>query len=155
MGAAVFHGTDFAVPYIPRCPSILTLHDLSPWMDASWHFSASRVRRRTPALIQLGIATVIITVTEAVRRQAIERFRIHPDRIRAFRSWPLARISGLLPIRSAAPIISCMSERSSLAQNLDTLVSAWREIRRDFPVDLVIAGRTREDFAPLPPPGRP
>ena len=32
--ADLFHGTDFAVPYIPARPSVLTLHDLSPWMDA-------------------------------------------------------------------------------------------------------------------------
>jgi hypothetical protein len=26
----LFHGTDFAVPYVPLRPSVLTLHDLSP-----------------------------------------------------------------------------------------------------------------------------
>src|SRR2546426_1392963 len=31
-------------------------------------------------LIRLGIATMIVTDSEAVRRQAIEYFRIHPDR---------------------------------------------------------------------------
>jgi hypothetical protein len=33
IGIDVFHGTDFAVPYLPVRPSVLTLHDLSPWMD--------------------------------------------------------------------------------------------------------------------------
>ncbi|MGA9625380.1 MAG: hypothetical protein WBQ65_12985, partial [Bryobacteraceae bacterium] len=33
LGADLVHGPDFAVPYIPRRPSVLTLHDLSPWMD--------------------------------------------------------------------------------------------------------------------------
>src|ERR1700722_6214926 len=28
LGAGLFHGTNFAVPYIPRRPSVLTLHDL-------------------------------------------------------------------------------------------------------------------------------
>jgi hypothetical protein len=81
--AGLFHGTDFAVPYVPRRPSVLTLHDLSPWMDAAWHSDADRVRQRTPLLIGLGLATMIVTPSEAVRKQAIERFRIHPDRIRA------------------------------------------------------------------------
>ena len=81
--AGLFHGTDFAVPYLPRRPSVLTLHDLSPWMDAAWHSNAGRVRQRTPVLIGLGLATMIVTPSEAVRKQAIERFRIHPDRIRA------------------------------------------------------------------------
>ena len=43
---------------------------LSPWMDARWHHAADRVRRRTPALIGLGVATMILTDSEAVRRQA-------------------------------------------------------------------------------------
>jgi hypothetical protein len=81
--AGLFHGTDFAVPYVPRRPSVLTIHDLSPWMDAAWHSDADRVRKRTPLLIGLRLATMILTPSEAVRKQAMERFRIHPNRIRA------------------------------------------------------------------------
>ena len=33
----VFHGTDFSVPYVPRRPSVMTLHDLSPWLDRAWN----------------------------------------------------------------------------------------------------------------------
>src|ERR1700689_5224366 len=83
LGVDLVHGPDFAVPYVPRRPSVLTLHDLSPWMDAAWHSAAGRVRKRTPLLIGLGLATMIVTPSEAVRKQAIERFRIHPNRIRA------------------------------------------------------------------------
>ena len=32
-GADLFHGTDFSVPYLPVKPSVMTLHDLSPWLD--------------------------------------------------------------------------------------------------------------------------
>ena len=92
LGAGLFHGTDFAVPYVPRCPGVLTLHDLSPWMDAAWHSAANRVRKRTPMLIGFGLATMVVTPSEAVRRLAIEKFRIHPDRIRALAlnsvQWP-------------------------------------------------------------------
>src|SRR5215467_5916719 len=37
--ADVIHGPDFAVPYLSLRPSVLTLHDLSPWMDPQWHQS--------------------------------------------------------------------------------------------------------------------
>src|SRR5215467_9645734 len=57
----LFHGTNFEVPYLPTRPSIISLHDLSPWMDRRWHHAADRVRSRTPALLKLGIATMIIT----------------------------------------------------------------------------------------------
>src|SRR3954454_6290306 len=61
LGCDVFHGTDFAVPYLPACPSVMSVHDLSPWMDPSWHSGAARVRRRTPILIRLGLATMLVT----------------------------------------------------------------------------------------------
>src|ERR1035438_1094021 len=40
LGADLVHGPDFAVPYLSRRPSVLTLHDLSPWMDQRWHGAA-------------------------------------------------------------------------------------------------------------------
>ena len=64
-GADLVHGPDFAVPYMPRRPSVLTLHDLSPWMDRAL---ASCRRPRPPphaVLLELGIATMIITPSES------------------------------------------------------------------------------------------
>src|SRR5512139_4068035 len=29
----VFHGTHFTVPWLPLRPTVMTLHDLSPWLD--------------------------------------------------------------------------------------------------------------------------
>ena len=81
LGAQLVHGPDFAVPYLLRRPSVLTLHDLSPWMDQRWHHAAQRVRRRTPILFELGLATMVITPGEKVRRAAIERFGLRPERV--------------------------------------------------------------------------
>lgn len=145
----VFHGTDFSVPYLPLRPSVLSLHDLSPWMDPSWHHAAGRVRRRTPFLIGLGIATMVLTGSEAVRRQAIESLRIHPGRIVAV---PLAAPSDFSPAVETPP-----SERPYFLftgtleprKNLHLLLAAWREVRKTCPVDLVLAGRRRADFPAL------
>jgi glycosyltransferase involved in cell wall biosynthesis len=144
LGADLVHGPDFAVPYIPRRPSVLTLHDLSPWM---WRRAAKRVRRRTPVLLKLGIATMIVTPGEAVRKQAIERFRLRPERIVAV---PEAAASWFRPV-AAAPgtpyflFVGTLEPRKNLA----ALVEAWREVRRHHPVELVLAGRRRADFADL------
>src|SRR5579884_1652805 len=73
-GVEVFHGTDFAVPYVRRRPAIMTVHDLSPWLEPEWHAAAERIRRRTPLLLRLGLAAIVITPSEAVRREVIERF---------------------------------------------------------------------------------
>src|SRR5437879_4541459 len=52
LGANVVHGPDFAVPYLPQKPSVLTLHDLSPWLNPGWHHAARRARRRPPASVE-------------------------------------------------------------------------------------------------------
>src|SRR5262249_45356600 len=52
-GIHLFHGTDFAVPNRATRPSVMTIHDLSPWMDPSWQPDAGRIRRRTPRLLRL------------------------------------------------------------------------------------------------------
>ena len=147
LGADLVHGPDFAVPYIPRRPSVLTLHDLSPWMKAGWRPAAQRVRRRTPMLLELGIATMVVTPGEAVRKQAIERFRLRPERVVVV---PEAAASWFRPV-PAAPATPYFLFVGTLEprKNLPALVEAWREVRRHYPVELVLARRRRADFAAL------
>ena len=141
LGADVFHGTNFEVPYLPARPSVLTLHDLSPWMGPA----AGRVRSRVPLLIGLGLATMILTDSEAVRKQAIDRFRVHPDRIVAV---PLAASSHFRPVHCAPPprpyllYVGALEDR----KNLHFLVDAWRRVRDRHGVELVLAGRCRDHF---------
>jgi glycosyltransferase involved in cell wall biosynthesis len=144
-GCEVFHGTDFSVPYLPLRPSVLTLQDLSPWLDRSWHHGAGRVRSRTPLLVRLGIATIIITPSEAVRKQAIEYFQIHASRVVAV---PDAAAAHLTPIGRPEPpgtpyfvFVGTIEPR----KNVPSLISAWRVVRERHNADLVIAGRRRAD----------
>jgi glycosyltransferase involved in cell wall biosynthesis len=143
LGADVIHGPDFAVPYLPLRPSVLTLHDLSPWMEPRWHAAAGRVKRRTPVLLRLRIPTMIVTPSETVRRQAMERFRIDAQRIVAV---PEAAPPWLRPVEAPAGrpyflFVGTWEPR----KNLPVLLEAWREVRREYPVDLVLAGRRRAD----------
>jgi glycosyltransferase involved in cell wall biosynthesis len=144
LGADVVHGPDFSVPYIPQFPSVLTLHDLSPWMDPAWHSTAARVRQRTPFLLRLGIATMVVTVSETVRKQAIERFRLQPERVAAV---PLAARPFFHPTERHAAERPYFLHVGTLEprKNLPTLVDAWREVRRQYDVDLVLVGRRRDD----------
>ena len=147
LGADLIHGPDFAVPYLSRRPSVLTLHDLSPWMNQHWHYAAGRVRRRTPLLLELGIATMVITPGEAVRKQAIERFRLKPDRVIAV---PEAAPSWLRPAASGRTqtdkpyflFVGTLEPR----KNIVMLIEAWRAVRQRHEVELVLAGRRRPDF---------
>jgi len=151
-GVDLFHGTDFSVPYLPRRPSVMTVHDLSPWSREKWQPDAGRVRRRTPALLRLGLASMVITPSEAVRREAIDRFRLRPERIVAV---PLAASEKFRRVEAAASkpyflFVGTLEPR----KNIGRLIEAWREVRRSHDVHLVLAGRLRTGFpAPAPEPG--
>lgn len=150
-GIEVFHGANFEVPYTGSCPAVLSLLDLSPWMNPAWHGGAARVRRRTPWLLRTGRARMVLTLTEAVRRQAIERFALTPDRVVAV---PLAASALFRPVPAPGAkryflFVGTLEPR----KNVGMLIGAWRALGAGAP-DLVLAGRCRADFAPpAPEPG--
>lgn len=147
--AGLFHGTDFSVPYLPQRPSVMTLHDLSPWLDRAWQPSASRVRRRTPVLLRASICTLVITPSETVRRAAIERFCLPPDRVAAI---PLAAPEHFRPVDAGPHSTPYFLFAGTLEprKNIYRLIEAWRELRKTRAIDLVLAGRVRPDFEPPP-----
>lgn len=143
----VFHGTDFAVPYLPLKPAVMTLHDLSPWRTGG----SARVRNRTPYLLRFGLATMVITPTEAVRKDAMDHFGLSADRVVAI---PLAAPAWMRPVppiprEGANPYFVCVAtiERR---KNIAVILDAWRQVRQEIPVDLVLAGRVAEGEK-LPP----
>jgi glycosyltransferase involved in cell wall biosynthesis len=93
---------------------------------------------------------MIITVSETVRKQAIERFRWPPDRIV---STPLAGPSWLQPVETEPTepyflFVGTLEPR----KNVPMLLEAWRALNgpgfpgnASPPVRLVLAGRRRED----------
>ncbi|MGH9645548.1 MAG: glycosyltransferase family 4 protein [Bryobacteraceae bacterium] len=140
-GVELFHGTDYSVPYVTLRPSVMTLHDLSPWLGPEWQPGASRVRRRTPRLLRMGLATMVITPTEAVRRAAIERFQLQPDRVVAV---PLAASEFLKPAPQSsrdAPYFLFVGTCEP-RKNVERVLEAWREVCRTVPVDLILVGRS-------------
>src|SRR3984885_14665646 len=146
LGIQVFHGTDFAVPYLPLRPSVMTLHDLSPWLDPGWHTESDRIRNRTPMLLRLGLATMVITPSEAIRRAAIERFHLQHDRVIAV---PHAAAACFHPMPGAVQSPPYLLYVGTLEprKNIGLILDLWRELRRDPSIDLILAGRRRRGFS--------
>jgi alpha-1,3-rhamnosyl/mannosyltransferase len=96
---------------------------------------------------------MIITPSEAVRRAAIGRFKLDGERVVAV---PLAASSHFRPVETGPAVhpyflfVGTLEERKNIAR----LIEAWREVRRSQEIDLVLAGRAREDFkVPAEEPG--
>lgn len=138
-GMDLFHGTDFAVPYLPVRPSVVTIHDLSPWRTGG----TERVRRRTPWLLRFGLATMVVTPSQAIRRELLSAFPVSPEEVVAI---PLAASSHFRPVESGPVkrsyfLYTGMVERR---KNLPVALDAWRELRRrGAEVEFLIAGRQR------------
>jgi glycosyltransferase involved in cell wall biosynthesis len=146
----LFHGTDFSVPYVSRRPSIMTVHDLSPWMSVNWNHATSRVKRRTPLLLRLGLATLVITPSQAIRRAVIDRFALPPSNVVAV---PLAARAFFRPVDVAPAttpyflFVGTLEARKNVAR----LIEAWRNVRAERDVELWLVGRQRAGYD-LPPP---
>ena len=148
-GVELFHGTDFSVPYFPRGrPSVMTVHDVSPWLAAEWAHGSARVRSRTPLLLRLGLAKTVITPSEAVRGEVIERFELDPGMVV---SVPLAARELFQPVEAAPPrapyflFVGTLEPRKNIAG----LIEAWRMVREELQVELWLVGRLRDDFSLL------
>ena len=146
----IFHGTNYEVPLWNRKRNVLTVHDLSIFTHPDNHEPriARRARRRLP--IMLRSAAMIITPTEAMKRELSERFRIEPDRIAVTPEAPRSNFRPL-PITEAAAIRKRLGIEDDFIlfvgtieprKNLLTLARAFDRILRetDGRPQLVIAG---------------
>lgn len=161
--ADVFHGTDFGAPYLSLNPSVLTLHDCSPWLAGDLRQTAAdRVRRRAPWALRA--ATVILTPSEAVRREVITRFGLAPSRVRAtplapsavFRPRPDDEVQRTLTALNLRQPYLLFVGTQDRRKNLPALIQAWRIAKPVRPgLGLVLVGRAVADSPLLIPGGEP
>ena len=147
----IFHGTNFELPANPPCATVVTIHDLSTLIYPQLHEqkNVARAKRRLPGTA--AAATLIVTPTEAIRREVHEHLHIPLDRIIAVAEAardclrPLA-ISETAITRRRLGIgdefilyVGTVEPR----KNLQSLVRAFEEIQNGHQqLQLVIAGKT-------------
>jgi glycosyltransferase involved in cell wall biosynthesis len=147
----LFHGTNYNVPLWQRCPTVVTIHDLSLLLHADTHREdlVRRARRRLPTMTR--IAARIITDSEAVKREIHEHLNVPAEKIAAV---PLAPRRVFRPVAAGEARAACrrlgVEDEFILfvgtvepRKNLLTLVRAFAELTRATALrpQLVIAGQ--------------
>lgn len=149
-GLDLFHGTNYEVPLRNHERNVLTVHDLSVFSYRETHDKriATRARRRLP--IMLRSAARIITPTEAVKRELVERFQINPDMIsvtpeaprKTFQPMPASETLKVKQRLGIANDFILFVGTIEPRKNLLTLMRAFAELLRETEhrPQLVIAG---------------
>ncbi len=149
---SIFHGTNYEIPLWNRCPTVVTIHDLSVIVHAEAHplKRARRARHRLPFMARA--ATRIITASESVKREISEHLHIHPDKIavtpyaarRNFRPLPLSQTQETRRRLRIEEQFILFVGTIEPRKNLITLVRAFAELMRNTELrpQLVIVGRS-------------
>jgi glycosyltransferase involved in cell wall biosynthesis len=85
-----------------------------------------------------------------VRRQAIERFRLQAGRVVAVPHAATRHFRPVAVSREGPPYLLYVGTLEP-RKNVNLLLEVWREVRKKHPVELVLAGRRREDFPEISP----
>jgi glycosyltransferase involved in cell wall biosynthesis len=147
----IFHGTNFEIPFRSVCPTVVTIHDLSLLLYPKTHQRRRvwRARHRLPLMARR--ATMIITVSEAVRAEIHQHLEIPLEKIVAIPSAARKFFSPMEP-QKAEQIRRRLKVRDDFLlyvgtieprKNLSLLVRAFEEssLGKERGLQLVLAGK--------------
>jgi glycosyltransferase involved in cell wall biosynthesis len=80
LGAAICH-TQYALPLRPRCPCVLTVHDLSFEREPRLMGLKDRIVFRTVVPRAVRRAARVLTVSERTKWDLVELYRVSPDKV--------------------------------------------------------------------------
>src|SRR5215204_2005372 len=148
---ALFHGTNFELPYWSSCPTVLTIHDLSLLLYPQTHQKHLVRRARVKLPLIARKANAIITPSQTVKHEVSEHLGVSADKV--FAIPEAARRNFYRVSRSESdPVCSRLGIEPEFIlfvgtveprKNLLNLVRAFDEILRNTSLrpQLVIAGK--------------
>ena len=148
---SLFHGTNYEIPLFSKCPTILSIHDLSQLLYPETHLAQSVRRARYRLPLMARAATKIITATEHVKREVVEHLKIDGEKIAVTPYAPRPVFRPLSRSEAEETRTRLGIEENFILfvgtieprKNLVTLLRAFAEVLRstDLRPQLVIAGQ--------------
>ena len=147
---ALFHGTNFALPYFASCPTVVTIHDLSLLLYPETHERHLVQRARIKLPLVARKATAIITPSETVKGEVCEHLGVNEDKVFAIPEAARACFYPM-PASESRPVCQRLGVEAEFIlfvgtveprKNLLTLARAFEQILRSTSskLQLVIAG---------------
>jgi glycosyltransferase involved in cell wall biosynthesis len=148
---ALFHGTNFELPYWTTCPTVLTIHDLSLLLYPETHEKRLVLRAKLKLPRTAHRANAIITPSEMVKREVCEHLSVGAEKVFAI---PEAARSAFYRVAASEsrPVCERLGVKEEFMlfvgtveprKNLLTLVRAFEELLQStsMRLQLVIAGQ--------------
>jgi len=148
-GFSLFHGTNYDVPLWRRCPTVVTIHDLSQLLFPETHEKRSVKRARLRMPLMARTADAVIVPTEAIRAEVQQNLGIDKEKVFVV---PEAARQVFKPIQFGAPntatrrtfgigdnfilTVGTLEPR----KNIESLVTAFEIVAQHNDAQLVIAG---------------
>ena len=155
--AELLHAPHYTLPLGWRGPAVVTIHDLIHVKFPRFHRPGVGLYARTMAGLATRRAAVVITDSEATKRDVVERLGTPAAKVRVV---PLG-VSPLLKPAAAGDIAVFRADHSLPSQyvlyvgarkrhkNLELLVRAWGVMRPSERPPLVLSGLSWRDDSPL------
>jgi glycosyltransferase involved in cell wall biosynthesis len=130
--------------------TVVTLHDLNFYLHPEWYSRSFRLVYRLFAIPGMRRADRVVTISDYVRRQAIECLHLRPERVsriyNGVKPTPTSDDAG----RTSPPYILAVGSLQP-HKNLPRLVRAYQQLRANNPeLELWIVGRPQPRFAEMP-----
>ena len=148
---SLFHGTNYEIPLWSKCPTIVSIHDLSLLLYPQTHLDQSVRRARYRLPLMARAATKIITATEFVKKQVSEHLKVDPAKIAVTPYAPRSMFRPLSRSETEETRVRLGVEENFILfvgtveprKNLITLLRAFSEILKSTELrpQLVIAGQ--------------
>ncbi|MCP4642291.1 MAG: glycosyltransferase family 4 protein [bacterium] len=148
----VFFSTGLQMPLATRCPRVVTVLDLAYFEFGSYFPWRFRMTARTYTRLAVRLARHFVSISEATKRDLVNRFRLADDRVSV---TPLAVSDAYQPCSDPARV-SAVRETYGLPEkyllcvgrlqprkNIGRLIQAYEQLKQrcpELPHELVIAG---------------
>jgi glycosyltransferase involved in cell wall biosynthesis len=78
----VFHGTNYCIPLIAPCPTVVTIHDMSLFAQSQTHEQANVTRGKRRMPIMARRSSIIIAPSEWTKKEIVNYLGTRPGKIR-------------------------------------------------------------------------